>query len=221
MLSSKFKNAVLLAAALFTFPACILAASQPFGPPSVKIAKDAGKGADFKPSGVPAEKVGHNWKVRWQVDKYAPGVKMADIKAGRAKPYATVVQRDNGLCNAGITGMLSLLAGTGTYNAFNAANSYIWVGNSSTAFAASQTALQGASKTSQIVDGGFPSVSAQTITWKSTYGTSAANHSWDEVGVSNGATIAGNVVLLNRKVTSFGTKASGSTWTMTLAITIS
>lgn len=179
------------------------------------------KPADAKPVEPSGETIpsAKTWKVVWKVEKYRGDLKPTQI--AKAKPYEVVIREDNGLCNAGITALLNLLAGTGTYNAFNGANSYIRVGSGNTAFAASQTDLQGVSKTAQAVDGGYPSISGQTITWRATFGPSSANHAWEEVGVSNGASIAGNVVLLNRKVTSFGTKASGSTWTMTLAITIS
>lgn len=158
------------------------------------------------------------WHVLWRVDKWD---KTADFRAGK-RPSAVVEKHDNLLLNDGITAMLTLLTGGATYPAYNAANSYIWVGDSATAAAASQTAMQAVTnKLAKAMDSTYPTVSAQTVTWKSSYTSAEANYAWNETGVSNGSTLSSTVRMLNRKVTSFGTKASGSTWTMTVTITIS
>jgi hypothetical protein len=60
---------------------------------------------------------------------------------------------------------------------------------------------------------------AATITFQSSFGTSQANYSWNEVSVFNSPTAATGR-MLNRLVQSFGTK-SGGTWSMSVTVTIS
>jgi hypothetical protein len=104
---------------------------------------------------------------------------------------------------------------TGTGTPFNAANAHLGVGNSTTAFSAAHTDLQGASKTRKIVDSA-PGLATNVMTFVATFGTGDANHAWDEVGVFN-ASSAG--VMLCRVVQALGTKASG-TWVLTHTVTV-
>lgn len=162
------------------------------------------------------------WNPQWQRDIYHNCNSFAEALARGLKPDDSLLVPGNLLLNAGITGLQKLLIGS-SFNAYNAANAQIAVGNGNTAESASQTDLQGASKARAGMEATFPSVASQTATWKSSYGSSAANFNWLEVGVQNGSgTPDGTtVVLLNRKQQDLGTKVSGSTWTMTLSITIS
>ncbi len=66
---------------------------------------------------------------------------------------------------------------------------------------------------------GYPSRSSQTVTWRSVFGSSEANFSWNEFTVANGNSDSADN--LNRKVDAQGTKASGQTWTLDLSITLS
>lgn len=103
--------------------------------------------------------------------------------------------------------------------AFTNANSYIGVGDSTTAFAATQTDLQAATnKTRKAMDATYPTRSANAITFRATFATGDANFAWQEWGVFN-ANAAGT--MLNRKVESLGTKTSSSTWQLTVTITLS
>ena len=107
---------------------------------------------------------------------------------------------------------------TGTGTAFNNANSYIGVGDSTTAFAATQTDLQAATnKLRKAMDATYPQVAANVITFRSTFATTDANYAWQEWGVFN-ASSAGT--MLNRKVESLGTKTSAQTWQITVTITL-
>jgi hypothetical protein len=107
---------------------------------------------------------------------------------------------------------------TGTGTAFNNANSYIGVGDSTTAFAASQTDLVAATnKLRKAMDATYPQVSTNVITFRSTFATGDANFAWQEWGVFN-ASSAGT--MLNRKVESLGTKTSAQTWQFTVTITL-
>lgn len=154
-----------------------------------------------------------HYKTTWIIEKFAN-----DSDFQRMKPYEKVVIEGNLLLNEGITRLLNLLIGT-TTNPFNNANARLGVGDSSTAEAASQTDLQAATnKLYKAMDATFPSVSAQTVTFRSTFGSADANYAWNEFSADNGGTALEN---LNRKVSAQGTKASGQTWTLTLTITIS
>jgi hypothetical protein len=103
--------------------------------------------------------------------------------------------------------------------AFNNANSYIGVGDSTTAFAASQTDLQAATnKFRKAMDATYPSGAANVITFRSTFGTADANYAWQEWGVFNNAT-NGSGTMLSRKVESLGTKTNTQTWQFTVTLT--
>jgi hypothetical protein len=160
------------------------------------------------------------WRVDWRIEKYHG--READEIAG-VEPDEIVLIEDNGLLNNGITALLDLLIGGGNYPAFNNANSYLGVGDSTTAFSAAHTDLQAASnKLFKAMDATYPSVAAQTVSWRATFGTTEANFAWEEIGVKNGSgAISATVKLLNRRVATAGTKAAGSTWTLTLTITVS
>lgn len=142
-----------------------------------------------------------------------------DFEAGLA-PDSVETHEGNLLLNAGITRLGSLLVGAGG-TAFNTANSRIGVGNSTTAAAAGQTDLQGASKFFKLCSSA--SWSAQTGTWVATFGSSDANFAWEEWGIDNGTADSSTVTapLLNRKVAAMGTKGSGSTWQMTVTLVVS
>lgn len=100
---------------------------------------------------------------------------------------------------------------------FSNANSYIGVGDSTTAFAAGQTDLQAASnKLRKAMDATYPSGGSNVITFRSTFATGDANFAWQEWGVFN-ASSAGT--MLSRKVESLGTKTSAQTWQFTVTLT--
>lgn len=159
-----------------------------------------------------------NWHVDVRVDKWH---KTEDYEAGKP-PDDFTTSKGNGLCNAGITRLINLLTGAGG-QAFDVTHSRILVGDSATAFAASQTDMQAASnRYYKLVTSVTPA--AQTITWVAAFGSAQANFAWAEWGIDAGTADSATTVtapLLNRKVESLGTKASGATWTFTVAITIS
>lgn len=157
-----------------------------------------------------------DWKVEAQVSKWA---RSEDHDAG-LEPDEVLDVSGNLLLNAGITRLVNLAVGAGG-TAYNAANSRIGVGNSTSAASAAQTDLQGGSKYFQLVTSAV--ASAQTITWVAAFGTADGNFAWEEWGVDNGASSSATVVtpLLNRRVAAMGTKVSGSTWTLTVTVTLS
>lgn len=120
------------------------------------------------------------------------------------------------LPNSGRNLIASAVVGA-AYTAYNAANAYLGVGDSTTAFAAAQTDLQAASnKFRKAMDATFPTQSTNVLTFQATYGTSEANFAWNEWGVFNASTSG---TMLNRKVESLGTKSTGS-WTLTVSLTV-
>lgn len=123
-----------------------------------------------------------------------------------------------GLTNAYRDFVASLTTATGTF--FNNANSSIGVGDSTTAFAATQTDLQAASnKLRKAMDATYPQVAANVLTFRSTFGTSDANFAWQEWAVFNTTSASGGT-MLNRKVESLGTKTSAQSWQLTVTITL-
>jgi len=147
----------------------------------------------------------------WKITKYASD---ADYAAGR--PYEVSILPGNITVNAGIQLMLDLLIGAGG-TVYSNANAYIGVGDSTTSESASQTDLQAATnKLRKAMSVSYPSRSGQTLTFRSVFGSSDSNYAWNEFAVFNAASAG---TMLNRKVSSQGTKASGQTWTIDLAIT--
>ena len=59
----------------------------------------------------------------------------------------------------------------------------------------------------------------QTVTFRSIWASAEGNFDWNEWTVANGS--SDSATNLNRKVAALGTKASGSEWTLTVAITVS
>lgn len=101
--------------------------------------------------------------------------------------------------------------------AFNNANAYIGVGDSSTAFSAAHTDLQAASnKLRKAMDATYPTGGSNVITFRSTFATGDANFAWNEWGVFNASS---GGTMLNRKVESLGTKTSAQTWQFTVVLT--
>jgi hypothetical protein len=147
-----------------------------------------------------------------------------------------VVVEGNLLLNEGIQQMLdlmsALLSNQVAANPFSNGNAFIGVGDSTTAEAATQTELQAA--TNRFYKGmrtaGFParpgSNGNQSIDFASDFTSTEADYAWQEWSVAAGATTASGAGFttgtknLNRKVTSLGTKATG-TWTLTATLTFS
>lgn len=124
----------------------------------------------------------------------------------------------NTLLDEGINLIWTLLCGGAGTNFANA-NACIGVGDSSAAAAATQTGLQGTNKIYKGMDSGYPTYgTSQKATFKSTYGSTEGNFTWNEWSISNGNSDA--ATNLNRKVEAMGTKASGSTWVLTVDVSL-
>lgn len=142
------------------------------------------------------------------------------------RPYEVQVEEGNLGLNEGIQAALNLMIGAGG-NAWTNALSTIGVGDSTTTASAADVGLIAATgPTSQehhVMDATtYPSRSSQTISFKSTFGSTEANFAWNEFTVVS-ATYDGNPTGANliRKVSQQGTKVSGQSWEVTIAITMS
>ena len=148
----------------------------------------------------------------WTFTKYKD-----DQAFARGEFYEQRIIVGNVLLNEGITALQNLLVGNAETN-FGNANAYIGVGDDATAAAASQTGLQAATnKLYKAMGASYPSIASQTTTWRSVFGSAEANFAWNEFTVANGSSDAADN--LNRLVSAQGTKASGQTWTIDVAIT--
>jgi hypothetical protein len=128
----------------------------------------------------------------------------------------------NCLLNEGITELLTLACSTGATK-FDATNAYTGVGDDDTAAVATQTGLQAAANAGthrlwKGMDSTYPIITSQTVTFRSTFGTSEANFNWKEATIVNASTDAGKN--LNRKVQAMGTKTSAVSRVITIAITV-
>ena len=151
----------------------------------------------------------------WTITKF-----VSDGAFERGEYYEKKVIEGNLLLNEGITEFLNLLTG-GTAAVFSNANARLGVGDSTAAAAATQTALQAATnKLYTAMEAGYPTVTNQSVNFRSVFGSSEANFAWEEFSVMNGADEA-TAKNLNRKVSAQGTKASGQTWQLDLSITFS
>jgi hypothetical protein len=171
------------------------------------------------------------WVGRATVDKYHGDFTADQIDAGLAGvPYERVVGTPQLLTYGGASCLWQCLIGNGTATGaqtltyFNNGNAHAAVGDSSTAAAATQTDLQASTnKLRKAQDATYPqhtdatTSGAASIVFRSTFGSSDANFAWAEWAIFNGSS-GGR--MLNRKVESLGTKASGSSWVLTLTLTL-
>ena len=171
------------------------------------------------------KEVGH-WKCKFKLEKRHGDINAYGSELGRAtflevvEPYEIIEGEDNCLLNSGIDEIWDLVTGvvTGADHIFDNTAAQIGVGDSATAADATQTDLQAAvNKAYEGMEGGFPTSTAQKITCKSSFGSADANYVWNEWVVKQ----ATSAKCINRKVASMGTKASGSTWTLEITITLS
>jgi hypothetical protein len=132
------------------------------------------------------------------------------------KPYAVVEKKGNLFLASGMNAIWNLVAGTSS-SPYNNTNTYLGVGDSTTAASEGQTDLLGSNKTYKRCYAGFPSVSGKTFTAFTIFEEADANYSWQEFVIKNNAT----GVCLNRAVQSLGTKTSGEVWPLQIRITLS
>ena len=160
----------------------------------------------------------HNlsWHAKWKIRKWDSQDKFDKNEL----PDNIVDFEPNGLLNEGINELFTVLCSSGGTK-FDNSNANLGVGDSSTAFVATQTGLQASTnKLYKAMDATFPTYgTSQQAIWQSTFQSADANFAWNEFTVSNTNSDTGKN--LNRLVSSQGTKISGQVWQLTLTITLS
>lgn len=177
-------------------------------------------------------------KVRSQVDMYDGDWTAEQIANGEAAHAfaGSRVRYGNLLMYGGASCLIQCLIGNGTATAgqaltfFSNTRAALGVGDSTTAAAATQTDLQAATNKVRVaMDSSYPSHTdgtssgAATVTFRSTFDTSTANHRWREWGTFNSSTAATGR-MLNRKVEDLdggSAKTSAQTWQLTVTISLS
>lgn len=157
------------------------------------------------------------WEVHWRVEKFLSKT-LDDVLSSGEKPYEVCTDVQNIILDTGANEMLKLIGGVSGAVAFSAANAKIYVGDDATAEAASQTGvLATTNKAFAAMDAGYPSVSGRTIVFRASFDDSSANFAWRESAVTNGSGVG--AISMNRKVSSLGTKVTG-TWTLQITISL-
>ena len=121
-----------------------------------------------------------------------------------------------------------------TSERFGTTGAYLRVGSSTASFNSNQNEMQTTSTGStglnqwiRAMDAGFPkrnsgeSTAVNILAYKATFTTSEANHDWNEIGVKNTtASATGTGALMNRLLSTMGTKQNTQSWAVTLLNTI-
>lgn len=175
---------------------------------------------------------------KWDADATAWVQRRSGIGVPRAaafaalgvRPFEVVATEGNLLTTAGLTRLQSLLLGAGGQAATNT-SSRLGTGNGAGTAAVGDTDLSASAGSTnrwfQAMDATFPSASGAVATFKATFASGDGNYAWNEWGIDIGTpTVASSAVvaatLLNHKTSAaLGTKTAGSTWALTVTITIS
>lgn len=127
-----------------------------------------------------------------------------------------------GLTNAGRDAICGLIIADGT-TSYAQANAYLSVGDSTTAFANTQTELQAVTNRTR-KNATSASRATNVLTFVTTYASADANYSWQEFGTFNAVGAGGPPVtggtMLHRVVSNQGTKVAGQSWQLTMTLTI-
>jgi hypothetical protein len=173
------------------------------------------------------------WRAKWTLEKRVGDWTGEQIKAGLAPdPYEKLDFEGNLLMYGGASCLWQCLVGNGVGTAgqaltfFNNGNAAIGVGDSNASEVATHTDLQAATnKLRKAMEATYPihadgtGSGAASIAFRSVFGSGDANWAWAEWGTFNSPTAATGR-MLNRKVQALGTKAAGTTWTLTVTLTL-
>ena len=141
-----------------------------------------------------------------RIDKYDADGRLYDV-----------TEAENIFLTTGINEIWKLVTGQSA-NTYTNAQAQIGIGDSATAAAAGQTDLQAATnKTYKAMAASYPSVpSAGAVQFQAVFASADANYVWNEFVVRQ----LTSLVCIDRGVSSMGTKASGTTWTVTVTLSI-
>jgi hypothetical protein len=150
------------------------------------------------------------WRCRWKVEKYREGAR-EEVLQGEG----------NLLTTSGANALWTALTG-GALTAFNNANAHVGVGDGNgsvpTPSAADTDLTAPTNKLRKAMDATYPSVATNQVTFKATFGSGEANFAWREWGVFNASS---GGTMLNHRGQDLGTKASGTTWVITVTVSLS
>lgn len=154
------------------------------------------------------------WRVEWKVEKWLDTAR----KIAGFEPDEVVCDTQNIILDTGANEMLKLISGTGG-TAFDSANGYIAVGSDATAENSAQVGVlaTGNNKAYAKIDSGYPTVTGRQVTYRASFGDNEANFAWNEASIMNGN--GANAISMNRKVSSLGTKTTG-TWTIQITVSL-
>jgi len=116
----------------------------------------------------------------------------------------------------GAIAIASLFCGDGLIGAFNLTNARVGVGDSSSAFAASQTDLQAVTNKLRKALDSAPLRTGNSVDYTATFTTAEANYAWNEIALFNSG--SGDYMATRRTLTTLGTKTSAEQWTVTLTV---
>ncbi len=153
------------------------------------------------------------FKKRWTIERFAS---QADFEKGNC--YKKSVVNHNVLANGGINELWTLVcAATGIR--FDNTNAYLITGTGVGAAAAADVEGTFTAGVAKGMEAGYPTYGTlQKATWRALFGAGDANQAWNEFGVMNAST---GEQLLNRLVSTQGTKTAGQVWQLTFTITLS
>jgi hypothetical protein len=171
-------------------------------------------------NGIPETNLNQRLRIAgmWRIQKFDDEATYEAFLAGdrEASPFE-VVDTLNGFLTTGITELWNIFIGAVTTPA-SGSRLQIGIGDSSTAFAASQTGLLATTNIYyQTVDSGYPTVAGAVLTAQASIGMTNAIFTWNEMGIKNSTT----GTTYDRVVANQGTKAGTNVWTAQVAITAS
>lgn len=192
---------------------------------------------------------GINWKAFAKVEKYNAETvaeltkilgyepRAADFERMQIKADDIACVDGNILVDLGIQAITGLICNLGSQQPLVALRTFVGVGATATTATIADTHLgsDGGSAWYQVADSApsrsTVSATNDTITTICTYGSGNANFAWAEwcwgtttAAITPGATLSGvgtGAMMLNHKIASLGTKASGASWVFTSTITLS
>lgn len=132
----------------------------------------------------------------------------------------------NQVTNMGLIDYNGGITGATTPTLYNNANAKIGVGDTVTAFALGQSDLQAAAaapnRRIDAMDATFPTVVNGVATFRATFLAANANFAWQEWVITNTGAVGSAALtrILNRAVTSLGTKPGTQAWQFTATVTL-
>lgn len=189
---------------------------------------------------------GINWNASVRIEKFSPDQVAAatehygyepsgdELRAHAGEPEHGVTEEPgNLLTTVGLNLITELIEGGGG-TPFAHADAIIGVGAGTATALVGDTALTDdntANAWYQQADSTYPQQSGGVITVQCTFASGNANFAWQEWCAATGSggitpgthlsAVATSPVMLNHKVQSLGTKASGGSWVLTATITLS